>query len=258
VKLATWNINSLNVRLPHVLDWLARHQPDILCLQETKLEDAKFPAAALREAGYESVYRGQRTYNGIAILSRTPAQRVTSGIPGLEDTQQRVLSATIAGVRVICVYVPNGENIDSPKFQYKMSWLAALQAWLEDELAQHPRLAVAGDYNIAPEERDVHDPALWAGRIHFTEPERKALHGIFSIGLNDAFRLFDQPERSYTWWDYRLLAFRRKWGLRIDHILLSPELVPLCTSCTIDIEPRRLERPSDHAPVIAELALGER
>jgi len=258
LKLATWNINSLNVRLPHVLGWLARHQPDILCLQETKLEDSKFPAAALREAGYESVYCGQRTYNGVAILSRTPAQRVTSGIPGLEDAQQRVLSATIAGVRVICVYVPNGENIDSPKFQYKMNWLAALQAWLEDELAQHPRLAVAGDYNIAPEARDVHDPALWAGKIHFTEPERKALHSIFSIGLTDAFRLFDQPERSYTWWDYRLLAFRRKWGLRIDHILLSSELVRLCTSCTIDIEPRRLERPSDHAPVIVELALGKR
>ena len=255
MKLATWNINSLNVRLPHVLDWVASQQPDVLCLQETKLEDAKFPAAALKEAGFEAIYTGQKTYNGVAILSRTPATDVVKGIPGFEDTQQRVLSTTISGVRVVCAYVPNGESLVSPKYQYKMTWLDALRTWLKDELASRARLAVAGDFNIAPEARDVHDPELWAGKIHFTEGERKALQALIGIGLTDAFRLFDQPERSYSWWDYRMMAFRRKMGLRIDHILLSPALVPLCSSCTIDIEPRRLERPSDHAPVIAELSV---
>ena len=255
MKLATWNINSLNVRLPHVLDWIGEHRPDVLCLQETKLEDAKFPADALREAGYRSLFSRQRTYNGVAILSRKATTDPLKGIAGLDDVQQRVLSATVGGVRVVCVYVPNGENLESPKFQYKMSWLAALREWLKGELERHPRLVVAGDYNIAPEERDVHDPKVWEDKIHFTPPEREALHALFDIGLVDAFRLFEQPERSYTWWDYRLMAFRRKWGLRIDHILLSPELAKRCTSCTIDVEPRRLERPSDHAPVIAELAL---
>ena len=258
MKLATWNINSLNVRLAQVLDWLGAQRPDVLCLQETKLEDSKFPAAALREAGYESYYSGQRAYNGVAILSRTPATDILKGIPGLDDAQQRVLTATISGVRIVCVYVPNGEHIGSAKFGYKLDWLAALRAWLIDELTRHERLCVAGDFNIAPEARDVHDPALWSDKIHFTEPERKALHALFDIGLADAFRLFDQPERSYTWWDYRMLAFRRKWGLRIDHILLSPKLVPLCTSCTIDVEPRRRERPSDHAPVIATVTVSRR
>jgi exodeoxyribonuclease III len=253
MKLATWNVNSLNVRLPHVLDWVAKHDPDVLCLQETKLEDAKFPHAALREAGYHTLFSGQRTYNGVAILSKVPAEDSLKGIAGLEDDQQRVISATISGVRVVCVYVPNGENMESPKFQYKMKWLAALQGWLKAELECFPLLAVAGDYNIAPEPRDVHDPEAWAAKIHFTPPERVALHALFGIGLADSFRLFEQPERAYTWWDYRMMAFRRKMGLRIDHILLSPALAPLCTSCTIDIEPRRLERPSDHAPVLAEL-----
>jgi exodeoxyribonuclease III len=253
MKLATWNINSLNVRLPHVLDWTATHQPDVLCLQETKLEDPKFPADALRDAGYEAIVHGQKTYNGVAILSRLPMSDAQSGIPGFQDEQKRVLSATIAGVRVVCAYVPNGENLTSPKFEYKMKWMEAFRLWLKDELERYPKLAVVGDYNVAPEAQDVHDPALWENKIHFTEPERKQLHALFEIGLVDAFRLFDQPERSYTWWDYRMMAFRRKMGLRIDHILLSPELAKLCTSCTIDVEPRRLERPSDHAPVIAEL-----
>jgi exodeoxyribonuclease-3 len=253
MKLATWNINSLNVRLPHVLDWLGKHQPDVLCLQETKLEDPKFPADALRDAGYEAIVHGQKTYNGVAILSRLPMSDAQTGIPGFEDEQKRVLSATISGVRVVCAYVPNGENLTSPKFEYKMKWMEAFRLWLKDELERYPKLAVVGDYNVAPEAQDVHDPALWENKIHFTEPERKQLHALFDIGLVDAFRLFDQPERSYTWWDYRMMAFRRKMGLRIDHILLSPELAKLCTSCTIDIEPRRLERPSDHAPVIAEL-----
>ena len=257
MKLATWNVNSLNVRLPHLLDWLAKTQPDVMCLQETKLADEKFPAAALRDAGYEVVFAGQRSYNGVAILSKLPLSIVERGIAGWEDTQQRVISASVAGVRVVCVYVPNGEALGSEKFDYKMRWMAALRMWLAQELAAHPLLAVAGDYNVAPEPRDVHDPAAWEGKIHFTPPEREALHALFGIGLADAFRLFDQPERSYTWWDYRMMAFRRKMGLRIDHILLSPELAKRCTACTIDVEPRRLERPSDHAPVIADLAVAE-
>jgi exodeoxyribonuclease-3 len=255
MKLATWNVNSLNVRLSHVLAWIAKHAPDVLCLQETKLEDARFPYDALREAGYEALHAGQKSYNGVAILSRTPMTDAASGMPGFADEQQRVLAATVSGVRVICAYAPNGESIASPKFEYKMKWFEALRAWLTGELVTHSRLAVCGDFNIAPEARDVHDPELWANTIHFTEPERKALHALFAIGLEDSFRLFDQPERSYTWWDYRMMAFRRKMGLRIDHILLSPALARLCSSCTIDIEPRRAERPSDHAPVIAELGV---
>jgi exodeoxyribonuclease-3 len=253
LRIATWNINSLNVRLAHVLDWLARHEPDVLCMQETKLEDAKFPVEALREAGYHSLIHGQKTYNGVAIVSRAPASDVATGIPGWEDEQKRVLSASVSGVRIVCAYVPNGEKIGSPKFDYKMKWLDAFRAWLIDEMKRHPKLAVVGDCNIAPEARDVHDPAAWEDKIHFTEPERDALHALFGIGLVDSFRLFDQPERSYTWWDYRMMAFRRKMGLRIDHILLSPALAKLCRACTIDIEPRKLERPSDHAPVTVDL-----
>jgi exodeoxyribonuclease-3 len=255
MKLATWNINSLNVRLPHVLDWIGKHSPDVLCLQETKLEDAKFPIEPLREAGYESLFCGQRTYNGVAILTRTPAVDTVSGIPGWDDDQKRVLTATISGVRVVCAYAPNGETVISPKYQYKLKWFGALRTWLAAELIRHPRLAVLGDFNVAPEDRDVHDPELWDGKVLFSQPERDALHAVFGIGLKDSFRLFDQPERSYSWWDYRMLAFRRKMGLRIDHILLSPPLAAVCTSCTIDLEPRRAERPSDHAPVVAELGL---
>jgi exodeoxyribonuclease-3 len=255
MKLATWNVNSLTVRLPHVLDWMREHEPDVLCLQETKVEDAKFPLSAFRELGYEAAFAGQKSYNGVAIVSRLPFGEIAIGIPGWADTQQRVISATIAGVRVVCVYVPNGEALGSTKFDYKMQWLDALREWLAHALAPHARLAVAGDYNIAPEPRDVHDPAAWENKIHFTPPEREKLHALFGIGLADAFRLFEQPDRSYTWWDYRMMAFRRKMGLRIDHILLSPALVLVCKACWIDIEPRKRERPSDHAPVIAELAL---
>jgi exodeoxyribonuclease-3 len=256
MKLATWNINSLNVRLAHVLEWTGTHVPDVLCLQETKLEDPKFPREALQNAGFEVAVHGQKTYNGVAILSRLAMKDIASGIPGFEDDQKRVLAATISGVRVVCVYVPNGEKLGSAKFDYKMSWMGALRAWLKDELERYPKLAVVGDYNVAPEARDVHDPAVWEDKIHFTPPEREALHELFDLGLIDAFRLFEQPERSYTWWDYRMMAFRRKMGLRIDHILLSPDLAKRCTSCTIDVEPRKLERPSDHAPVIAELDTG--
>ncbi|OGA50568.1 MAG: exodeoxyribonuclease III [Betaproteobacteria bacterium RIFCSPLOWO2_12_FULL_62_13] len=255
MKLATWNVNSLKVRLAQVLDWVGKCGPDVLCLQETKLEDANFPAQAVSAAAYQVLYSGQKTYNGVAILSRHPGGDVLTSIPDFDDPQKRVLAATIDGVRVICAYVPNGESLDSDKYQYKLKWLAALNAWLKDELSRFPRLAVLGDFNIAPEARDVHDPIVWEGHVLFSAPEREAFQALLALGLKDGFRLFGQPEKSFTWWDYRMNAFRRKMGLRIDHILLSAELAKACTACTIDIEPRKAERPSDHAPVIAELKL---
>jgi exodeoxyribonuclease-3 len=254
MKIATWNVNSLNVRLPHVLDWLARQQPDALCVQETKLEDAKFPADELRAAGYHVACSGQKTYNGVAILARAPLADVLPGIPGFADEQKRVVAATIGNTRLVCAYFPNGQSPDSDKFQYKLKWIAALTEWLRGELPMHPRLALLGDYNIAPEDRDVHDPKAWEGQNLVSEPERAAMRGLVALGMQDAFRLFEQPAGSYTWWDYRMQAFRRKMGLRIDHILLSPDLAKRCTACNVDIEPRKLERPSDHAPVIAEIS----
>ncbi|MHB1590741.1 MAG: exodeoxyribonuclease III [Sulfuricella sp.] len=252
MKLATWNVNSLKVRLPQVLDWLAAHQPDVLCLQETKQEDVNFPAAEISAAGYQTVFSGQKTYNGVAILSKTPATDAVVAIPGFVDEQKRVLAATIAGVRVINLYVPNGQSVDSDKYPYKLGWLTALTAWLADELARHPRLVVLGDFNIAPDERDVHDPKAWEGQVLFSLPEREAFRRLIGLGLADSFRLFEQPEKIYSWWDYRMNAFRRNMGLRIDHILLSPSLAETCKSCTIDKEARRAERPSDHAPVMVE------
>ncbi len=255
MKLATWNVNSLRVRLPQVLEWTAKHRPDALCLQETKLQDENFPAADVRSAGYEPLFSGQKTYNGVAILARAAAADAVTAIPGFADEQKRVLAATVDGVRVICAYVPNGESVESDKYQYKLRWLAAFRDWLKAELALHPRLAVLGDYNIAPEDRDVHDPAAWEGKVLFSKPERDAFTSLLNLGLEDSFRMFRQPEQSFTWWDYRMNAFRRKMGMRIDHILLSQALARTCTACTIDIEPRRNERPSDHAPVIADLNL---
>ena len=255
MKLETWNVNSLKVRLPQVLDWAGRHRPDVLCLQETKIQNEQFPAMELRAAGYEPLASGQKTYNGVAILARAAVRDEATAIPGFSDEQKRVLAATIGGVRVICAYVPNGESIASGKYQYKLSWLEAFRGWLGQELSRHPRLAVLGDFNVAPEDRDVHDPKAWEGQVLFSEPERAAFRHLTGIGLKDAFRLFEQPERSFTWWDYRMNAFRRKMGLRIDHILLSEELARRCTACRIDVEPRKAERPSDHAPVIAELNL---
>ncbi|MBM3358558.1 MAG: exodeoxyribonuclease III [Betaproteobacteria bacterium] len=255
MNVATWNVNSLKVRLPQVLDWLGKSRADVLCLQETKLEDDKFPLAELRAAGYEAVVSGQKTYNGVAILSRVAASDPVHAIPGFDDPQKRVLAATVNGVRVICAYVPNGESVTSEKYRYKLDWLAAFRRWVARELARCPRLAVAGDFNVAPEPRDVHDPELWDGQVLFSGPERDALAALLAVGLKDSFRLFAQPANSFTWWDYRMNAFRRKMGLRIDHILLSEELAKTCTGCTIDIEPRANERPSDHAPVIAELNL---
>jgi len=255
LKLATWNVNSLKVRLPHVLDWLAVNQPDALCLQETKLEDPKFPVAEIEAAGYRAIFAGQKTYNGVAILSKETAADVQSGIPGYDDPQKRVLAATIGGVRVISVYVPNGESVESEKYKYKLAWLERLAAWLRTEIATHPKLAILGDYNIAPDERDVYDPKAWEGQVLFSEPERTAFRRLLELGLKDSFRLFEQPEKSYTWWDYRMNMFKRKLGLRIDHILLSASLASACRACTIDRDMRARERPSDHAPVMAEVAL---
>lgn len=253
MKLATWNVNSLKVRLPHLMDWLSVQQPDVLCLQETKIEDASFPLGEIEAAGYRALYAGQKTYNGVALLTRAAATDTLSRIPGFEDEQKRVIAATLGDTRVVCLYVPNGQSVGSDKYAYKLAWLDALVAWLRAELAQYPRLAVLGDFNIAPEDRDVHDPQLWEGQVLVSEPERARFRALLDLGLKDAFRLFDQPAGSFTWWDYRQAAFRRNLGLRIDHILLSPELAARCRACAIDVAPRRLTRPSDHAPVIAQL-----
>ena len=253
MRIATWNVNSLKVRLPHVLDWLAANQPDVLCLQETKMEDAQFPLAAIHEAGYQAVYSGQKTYNGVAILSTSTPEDVVMGLPGFADEQKRLIAASIDGVRVVCVYVPNGQSLDSDKYQYKLAWLAALQVWLKEELQRYPKLALLGDYNIAPEDRDVHDPVAWQGNVLVSPSERAAYTAMVELGLRDCFRLFEQPEKSYSWWDYRMMGFRRNHGLRIDHILVSPALN--CSACSIDRAPRKLERPSDHTPVVAEVSV---
>jgi exodeoxyribonuclease-3 len=253
MKLATWNVNSLKVRLPHLKDWLTAVQPDVVCLQETKTEDANFPEAELDAAGWRCLYSGQKTYNGVAILARAGVSDPVMSIPGFADLQKRVLAATVGGVRVICLYVPNGQSLDSDKYLYKLDWLEALAGWLKAELAQHSRLAVLGDFNIAPEDRDVHDPAVWEGQVLVSEDERAHFRGLLELGLRDAFRLFEQPEGAFSWWDYRMAAFRRNLGLRIDHILLSPELAGQCSACVIDKTPRAWERPSDHAPVVATL-----
>jgi exodeoxyribonuclease III len=246
--------------MPHLVDWLSRAKPDIACLQETKIEDVNFPLAELRAAGYDAAYCGQKAYNGVAILARSPrliqsgAADVQHGIPDFADDPKRVIAATVAGLRIVCLYAPNGQAVGSDKYQYKLRWYGALAAWLATESKRHPRLAVVGDLNVAPEDRDVHDPKRWAGQIHVSEAERAALRRVIDeAGLVDAFRLFPQPEGEFSWWDYRLAAFQRNWGLRIDHILLSPALAQRCVGCSIDKSPRRLERPSDHAPVIAEL-----
>lgn len=251
MKIATWNVNSLKVRLPHVTDWLATNPVDVLCLQEIKLQDADFPHEALLASGYHSVCSGQKTYNGVAILSRVPASDVQIGIPGFDDEQKRVISASIHDVRVICVYVPNGQEVGSDKYNYKLRWLIALRDWLKSELLTHPRLVILGDFNIAPEDRDIYDPVLWKDKILASPDERSAFKDLLDLELRDTYRLFEQPEKSFSWWDYRKMAFRRNMGLRIDHILVSGPLQ--CLSCEIDKSPRKLERPSDHAPVIAEI-----
>lgn len=254
MKLATWNVNSLTVRLPQVLDWLVTHQPDVLCLQETKVTDDKFTAEEFASVGYYAQWFGQKTYNGVALLSRSRASSVVRNMIGLDDEQARVIAATVDGIRIIDAYFPNGQAPDSEKFEYKMRWIRALRTWVAEELSHHPRLVLLGDFNIAPEDRDVCDPVAWAGQIHCTPEERREFQDLLGLGLHDSFRLFEQPAKLYSWWDYRNLAFRRNQGLRIDHILVSEALKPQVRSCVIDKLPRKNERPSDHAPVVMELA----
>ena len=255
MKIATWNVNSLKVRLPHVLDWLESEQPDVLCLQETKLTDENFPADDIRAAGYEVVYSGQKTYNGVATISRSAASEVITDVPGLDDPQRRILGTTIDGVRVLNLYVVNGQEVGSEKFDHKLHWLSKVTDYIGTQLRDHERFIVLGDFNIAPADEDVHDPEAWHERILCSTPEREALGRMLGLGLQDTFRLFPQEEKSFSWWDYRAAAFRRNMGLRIDLILASQSLAENCTACHIDKAPRRLERPSDHTPVVAEFSL---
>ena len=257
MKIATWNVNSLTVRLPRLLDWLPANAPDIVCLQETKVDDARFPGELIVGAGYNAYFAGQRTYNGVALLVKSdlpaPAD-ITIALPEFADEQKRVIAATVAGLRVVNFYVPNGQSVDSDKYAYKLAWCAAATHYLRAELAHAENLVVAGDFNIAPEDRDVHDPALWAGQVLCSPPERAMFRDWISLGLGDSFRLFPQPEKTFSWWDYRQLAFPKNHGLRIDHILLSAPLAARCVSCRIDRNARKGEKPSDHAPVIAEIS----
>ena len=258
MKLATWNINSLSVRLPQVLEWLAAQQAadtpiDVLALQELKMTDDKFPAAAFAAAGYCAQWFGQKTYNGVALLSRTPATNVVKNIPGFDDDMARVIAGTVDGVRVIGAYFPNGQEPGSEKFEYKMEWLKGLRQWVKAELVEHPKLVLMGDYNITFDELDMWDPVGLQDTIHCTEEERYHLRALIALGLQDSFRLFDQPAKSYSWWDYREFGFKRNRGLRIDHILISSALKPLAQACVVDKLPRKNERPSDHAPVVLTL-----
>lgn len=248
-KLASWNVNSLKVRLPHVIEWLQSSQADALALQETKLTDENFPLEAFRELGYEVEFSGQKTYNGVAIISKHPMKEVVKDIPGLDDPQRRILAATIGDLRLIDLYVPNGSEPDSEKYHYKLDWLKKVTAYIKDQITKYPKLAVVGDFNIAPADIDVHDPEEWKGHVLVSPPERHAFEQILELGLMDSFRELAPEEVKYSWWDYRAAGFRRNRGLRIDHILLSQALMQHCPQSEIDVEPRKLERPSDHAPV---------
>jgi exodeoxyribonuclease III len=252
MKVASWNVNSIRVRLEQALEWLDAARPDVLGLQELKMQTDDFPIDAFREVGYHCAVDGQKTYNGVALLSRTEGTDIQRGIPGFEDEQKRAIAGTFDGGRVIDLYVPNGQAVDSEKYDYKLSWLAALADWLEDELKKHDKLVVIGDFNIAPDDRDVHDPEAWSGKILCSDAERAALQKLLDLGLRDSFRLFDQPEAAFSWWDYRAAGFRRNRGLRIDLLLVSDAVAQTTTASNIDREPRGLERPSDHAPVWVE------
>jgi len=255
-KLASWNVNSLKVRLEQVLQWLESSQADVLALQETKLIDDNFPASAFSDKGYHVVYSGQKTYNGVAVISRVPITEVMTDISDLDDPQRRILAVTVARIRLINLYVPNGGELSSDKYQYKLDWLQKVSAFIQQQMNIYPKVAVVGDFNIAPEDRDVHDPVAWQGSVLVSPAERKAFAVLLQMGLFDSFRNFEQEEQIFSWWDYRAAAFRRNRGLRIDHILLSKELNALCRKSAIDKEPRKAERPSDHAPVWVELMNG--
>ncbi|ROR34370.1 exodeoxyribonuclease III [Inmirania thermothiophila] len=255
MRVATWNVNSLRVRLPQVLAWLAAEAPDVLALQETKVPDEAFPALEFREAGYHVVFAGEKTYNGVAIVSRLPPAEVADALPGAPDGQRRYLAATCGPLRVIDVYVPNGQAVGSDKFAYKLAWMEALAAQVRAELARHPLLVVLGDFNVAPEDRDVHDPELWRERVLASTPEREAFRALLEAGLCDVLRRITGEAGIHTWWDYRMNAYRRGMGLRIDHVLASPALCGRVRACRVDRAPREGERPSDHAPVVAEFDL---
>jgi exodeoxyribonuclease III len=249
MRIATWNVNSLRARQGHVIDWLKANPVDAIGLQEIKMQGDQFPLADFEALGYRAAVNGQKTYNGVAILSRHPLEAVAHDIHDFDDPQKRVIAATVGDVRLVNVYVPNGKAVGTDKYAYKLKWLERLRDYLLTELIHHPKLALMGDFNVAPTDADVHDPVMWSGRILCSELERSGFQGLLALGLIDAFCLFPRPEQCYTWWDYRTFAFRRGMGLRIDHILLSPALAEACRSCEIDVTPRQLERPSDHAPV---------
>ncbi|WP_454781994.1 exodeoxyribonuclease III [Legionella sp. WA2022007384] len=255
LKLASWNVNSLKIRLDQVLEWFDSSRVDVLALQETKLLDENFPMTAFMEKGYHVVFSGQKTYNGVAVISRYPLSDVLTNIPDFDDPQRRVLAVTVAGIRLINLYVPNGSELTSDKYQYKLNWLKKVTAFVQQQMSVFPNVAVVGDFNIAPEDRDVHDPAEWIGCVLVSPAEREAFMQLLQLGLHDSFRSFKQDEQIFSWWDYRAAAFRRNRGLRIDHILLSKTLNALCRQSVIDKEPRKSERPSDHAPVWVELDL---
>lgn len=251
LKIATWNVNSLRVRLPHVQEWVENNKPDVLALQELKMPTEEFPLDVFQELGYEAAVSGQRTYNGVAVLSRKNATDIVTDIPGLDDPQRRVMGVTIGDVRVLDLYVPNGSEVGSDKYEYKLDWLEKLTAYLKKQIKEYPKMVVLGDFNIAPENIDVHKPERWEGKVLFSLPERKALQQIMDVGFKDCFREMNPDKPGYSWWDYRLNAFQRNWGLRIDHILASDALFAECKKCDVDVAPRELERPSDHAPVVA-------
>jgi len=255
MKIASWNVNSLNVRLPHVIAWVEAAEPDVLALQEIKQTDDKFPAAELREIGFEAAWSGQKTYNGVAVLARQKLTDPVTDVPGLDDPQRRILAVTVADVRVINLYVVNGKEVGSDKYEYKLEWLRHVTNYVESQLAEHENVVVLGDFNIAPEDRDIHDPDAWHEKILCSTPEREALQKMMDLGLTDTFRMFDQAERSFSWWDYRAAGFRRDLGMRIDLVLASDAMAQRCTAASIDKEPRRQERPSDHTPAIAEFSM---
>lgn len=250
MKIATWNVNSLRVRLPHVLKWLEEEKPDVLALQELKMEIHNFPEEVFKTAGYHAVANSQKTYNGVAVISRLPITEIE--MPDY-DEQRRLLSVTVDHVRVINAYVPNGQSLDSPKYEYKLNWFENFKKYIAQQLKHYPKLIILGDFNVAPADEDVHDPKAWEGQVLCSAPERQALEDIIRLGLTDSFRLFPQPPKSFSWWDYRMMAFRRNRGLRIDHILISNALKLLCRECWIDKNPRKWEQPSDHAPVIVNI-----
>ncbi|MDO5638347.1 MAG: exodeoxyribonuclease III [Neisseria sp.] len=253
MKIATWNVNSLNVRLPHVQDWLQQHQPDILALQELKLDQDKYPAAVFQMAGWHTVWSGQKTYNGVALISKYPPEDLHTGLPGLpDDPQRRVIAATVNGVRVVNVYCVNGEALDSPKFEYKQQWFAALTDFVRDELTRHDKLVLLGDFNIAPADADCYDPEKWHEQIHCSGIERSWFQNLLDLGLVDSLRQIHPEGAFYTWWDYRGAMFQRKLGLRIDHLLITPALSASLQDVQVDTEARARERPSDHAPVWAQ------